>query len=107
MVNDIGIDIHYSGDDNGINLMMENRIGQQVGVYHIKKITDDGALENASELMEQVLDKNELLKVVVHRLIAITPDILCDFQVMGSSDGENSECLATLLGPGKIWLLPN
>lgn len=107
MVNDIGIDIHYSGDDTGINLMMENRIGQQIGVYRIKKITDDRALENLSELMEQVLGEEELLKVVVHRLIAITPDIVCDFQVMGSSDGQDSECLATLLGPGKIWLLPN
>lgn len=96
--------LHFSGDSRSVNLVMQDNVGSEDGAFVIKKVLNTDELMEAGigSLISRVLASGELLKVSVACLVAMTPEVAYDFQIVGS-EGE-SQCLATLAGPGTVWL---
>ncbi len=73
--------------------------------YEVQHIVGDGTvfLTSSGTVAYRDLDVGEILRVDVDCLLAMTDNVMYDYQVVGG-DGRSVACVATIQGPGRLWL---
>lgn len=105
------VEFGYIGSENQtlVNMVIHNRQSKLLnncGTYIIQKLMDKTALEAAGtgSIISRQLAKDEVLKISIDCLLAMGTQIIYDFQLLGNSNDAEINCIATMSGPGLVWL---
>ena len=98
-----------SENQTSVNVVIRDRqsnLLNNCGTYVIKKLMDKDALEaiGTGSIICRQLAKDEVLKVSLDCLLAMSTQVVYDFQLLGNSNDAETCCIATISGPGSVWL---
>lgn len=73
--------------------------------YEYQKIQGDGTvfLSSTGTVIRRELTSDEVIRIDMTCLLAMSQEVQYDFQIIGKSQDECT-CIATVAGPGTLWL---
>lgn len=105
------VEFGYINSENqtSVNVLIcdrKSKVLNNCGTYVIQKLMDKAALEatGSGSIICRQLARDEVLKVSIDCLLAMGTQIVYDFQRLGNSNDAESSCIATMSGPGLVWL---